>query len=118
MASQTMSPVVFHHIRLYGKAVLRRLLDGRHVPDTGKRHIQRAGYRRCRKRQHVHPAAEFLYMFFMIHPEALLLVNYQEPQIFERHVLLKQPVSAYDQVHGPALKVAEDLVRLGGRFKP
>ena len=91
--------VVLQHIGLHGVAVLRRLLDDAHVPDARHGHVQRAGNGRGRERQHVHAVAQLLDLLLVGHAEALLLVDDQQAQILELHVLLQQPVGADDNVH-------------------
>ena len=92
------SPVVLHDEGLHGQAVLRRLVYRRHVADAGKRHVERARYRRCRQRENVHAAAHFLYVLLVPDAEALLLINDEKPESFEFDILLQKPVSADDKV--------------------
>ena len=47
---------VFQHEGLHGVAVVGRFLDGRHIPQAGQRHVQRARDGRGRERQHVDAA--------------------------------------------------------------
>ena len=109
-------PVVLQHIGLHRLAVRRRLLDGGHVPEAGQGHVQRPGDGRRREGQHVHLTAQLLQALLMGDTEALLLVDDEEPQVLERHVLLQQLVGADEKVH-PALlcQLQDALLVLGGR---
>ena len=104
--------VVLEHVRLHGVPVVRRLLDDRHVADAGERHVQRAGDRRRRKRQHVGRLADLLEALLLLDAEALLLVDDDEAEVLELHVLGDKPVRADDQVDAAALQLAQDLVLL------
>ena len=103
---------VLQHEGLHRIAVVRRLLDGRHVAKPRQRHIERPGNRRRRKRQHVHAARNFLQPLLVAHAEALLLVHNQKPQILEMHVLLQQLVRADDQVNLARRQLLQRLFHL------
>ena len=50
----------------------------------------------------------------LVHPEAVLLVDYGKPQVFEHDLVLKQGVGAYDKAYVPVCKAFEDFpARLG-----
>ena len=68
-------PIVLHDEGLHRQSVLRRLIDGRHVTDAGKRHVERSGYRRCRERQNIDTSRHFLNVLLVAHAEALLLID-------------------------------------------
>ena len=70
--------------------VVRRRLDGAHVPRAGEREVERARNRRGAEREHVHQRAQLLELFLVQHAEPLLLVNHHQPQILERDVVLQQ----------------------------
>ena len=80
--------LVFQHEGLHRHPVHRRFLQHRHIPDAGKRHIQRAGNGGGGQGQHVHVLGKLLELFLVGHAEALLLVHDQQAQILELHVLL------------------------------
>ena len=80
------------------EAIARRRLDDRHVADAGERHVQRARNRRRRHRQHVDPLAQLLDALLVRDAEPLLLVDDEQPEIAELHVLRQQPVRADDDV--------------------
>ena len=99
--------VIFQHIGLNGLTLKGRLLDGAHVPDAGKRHVERAGNRRGAQRQHIH-ADEILFEFFLVaHAEPLLLVNDDKPQIAELYIIREQPVGSDHNIHGAVLQPAQ-----------
>ena len=103
------APVVLHDEGLHGEPILRRLVDGRHIADARQRHIQRARYRRCRERQHVHAAAELLYVLLVADAEALLLVDDEQAEIFELNILLQKPVGADDKIAPAGFKILQRL---------
>ena len=109
------APVVLHYYGLHGHPVLRRLLYSGHVPYAGEGHVQRPRYGRGGEREHVHLTAHLLDMFLVRHAEALLLVHDEQPEVFELHVLLQQPVCAYHKVAAAALQIFQRLADLRGR---
>ena len=109
------APVVLHHEGLHRQAVHGRLLDGGHIAYSAKRHVQRAGYRRCREREHIYLTAHLLDMFLVGNSEALLLVHYQQPQALEFHALLQQRVRADNEIALAALEIGERLLSLRAR---
>ena len=92
------APVVLHDEGLHGQTVLGRLLDRGHIADAGHGHVQRAGDRRGRERQHVDAARELLDVLLVRHAEALLLVDDEQSEILEFYILTEQPVRADDEV--------------------
>ena len=106
--------VIFQHIGFDGLALKGRLLDRTHIPYAGKRHIQCARNGRGRQRQHVHADEVFFQLFLVLYAETLLLVNDDQPQILELHVIRKQPVGAHHNVHGAVLQAAQRFFLLLG----
>ena len=92
------APVVLEHVGLHALAVARRHFDGGHVPDAGQRHIERTRDRRRRQGQRVHLARELLQLFLVRHAEALLLVDDEQTQVLEPHVLLQQAVRTDEKI--------------------
>ena len=90
--------VELHDVGLDRQAVLRRRLDDRHVADADQRHVQRARNRRRRHRQHVDLLAHLLDALLVRDAEALLLVDDQQAEVLELHVLRQQAVRADDDV--------------------
>ena len=84
------APVMLEHICLHRLAVDGRDLDGRHVADARKRHVERSGDGRCRERQRVDLTGELLELFLVRYAEALLLVDDEKAQVLEVQVLLQQ----------------------------
>ena len=87
--------------------VLRRRLDDRHVADPGDRHVQRARDRRRRQREHVEVGAQPLQALLLHDPEALLLVDHQQPQALEADIPGEQAVGADRDVHGAGLEARQ-----------
>ena len=88
------APVMLEHICLHRLAVNGRDLDGRHVANARKRHVERAGDGRCRERQRVDLARELLELFLVRYAEALLLVDDEKAKVLEVQTLLQQRVRA------------------------
>ncbi len=107
-------PVVLHDIGLDRQPILGRLLNGGHVLYPRKGHVKGAGYRGGRQGKHIHLTAHLLDMLLMGHAKALFLVHNKKSQILEKHVLLQEPVGAYNYIHQTAFQVPERLPYLGG----
>ncbi len=75
-----------------------RVEDG-HVAHLHEGHVQgpRDGGRG--ERQAVHGGLDLLQPLLVLHPEALLLVHHEQPEVPELHVLLDEPVRADGDVH-------------------
>ena len=65
------------------QAFLGRRIDGRDVAHAGQRHVQRARDGRGGQGQHIHLGAHLLERLLVRHPEALLLIDDQQSQVFE-----------------------------------
>ena len=102
--------VVFQHIGLDGLALEGGLLDHRHIPDAGQRHVQRAGDRGGREGQHIHPHEVFLELFLVFDPEALFLVDDEQAQVLELHIVGQQPMGPHHDVHGAVPQPAQRLL--------
>ena len=74
--------------------------DDREVAQAGHRHVERARDRGRRQGQQVYVGAQCFQCFLLAHAEALFLVDDDQAQVFEAHVLLQQPVGANDDVEG------------------
>ena len=68
---------------LDGEPVGRRRRDDRQIAQPAERHVQRARDRRRRQRQHVDLGAQALQPLLVLHAEAVLLVDDDEPEAFE-----------------------------------
>ena len=100
------------------QAVARRRLDHRHVADADQRHVERARNRRRAHRQHVDLAAHLLDALLVGDAEALLLVDDQQPEIVEDHVLRQQAVRPDDDVQLAFRQVGQRDLLLGLRAEP
>ena len=85
--------------RLDRQPILRRRLDDAQVPDPRERQVERPRDRRGRQGQDVDLALELLQALLGGDPEALLLVDDDQPEILEPDVPGQQPVGADHQVH-------------------
>ena len=105
---------VFQHKGLHRVAVVGWFLDGGHIPQARQGHVQRPGDGGGRQGQHVHALRQLLELLLVGHAEALLLVDDEQPQVLEHHVLLQQLVGADDQVQRPGPQVCQSFAGLGG----
>ena len=96
-------------------AVVRRLLNGRHVADAGQRHVERARDGGRGQGEHIDLAAHFLERFLVGDAEALFLVDNEQAKVVEGNLFVKQLVCADNQVDHTGLQLLEDffLLRAG-----
>ncbi len=80
------------------QTVHRRGVDDREVADPHHRHVEGARDRGGGQGHDIHHGPERLEALLVLDPEALLLVDDQQPQILEGHILLQQAVGADDDV--------------------
>ncbi len=111
MASPTAALVVLAHVGQDGLALGRRRVEQGQVADAGEAHLQGAGDRRGRQREHVDVGPELLDGLLVRHPEALLLVDHQQAEVLEGDVARQQAVGADDHVH---LTTGQPLGHLAG----
>ena len=109
---------MLQHIGLYRLAVLGRFLDGAHVTDAAEGHVQRAGNGSSRQRQRIHLLCPLPQLLFMGHAEALLLIDHQQAQILECHVLAQQLMGADQQIHPARLHPLQHILDLLGGTEP
>ena len=101
------------HEGLDRQAPLRRGGDHGQVAQAFERHAERARDRRRGERQHVDLGAHRLDRLLVAHAEAVLLVDDQQAQALELHVLAEQLVRADDDVDravGEAFERGLDLL--------
>ena len=99
-------------------AIGRRGLQQRQVADADERHLQRARDRRGGEREDVDVRLHLLHRLLVLHAEALLLVDDQQAEILELHVVREQPVRADDAVDLAGLDALDHLLGLAGREEP
>ena len=113
LAQDRLLQIVFLEInraRLDGMAVRRRRLDDAEIAHLGERHVKRARDRRRRQREDVDLGPHRFDPFLLLHAETLLLVDDQQPQVAELHVLGNEPVRADDEMNLSAEKIAQRLL--------
>ena len=98
-------------VGLNRQAILRRRLDDRHVADADERHVQRPRNRRRRHRQHVDALAHLLDALLVRDAEPLLLVDDEQAEILEQHVLREQAMRADDDVDLAGGDAVENVLR-------
>jgi hypothetical protein len=106
--------VELRHVGPDREPVDRRRLDDGEIANARERHVERARDRRRRERQHVDRGAEGADALLVLHAEAMLLVDDEEPQIAELHVLLDHPMRTDDDVDPSARAAGDRLLDLGG----
>ena len=110
--------IELHHVGLDGQPILRRRFDDRHVANADERHVQRARNRRRAHGEHVHLPAQLLDLLLVRHAEALFLVDDEQAQVAELHVLRQQPVGSDDDVQLSRGEVGERFLLLLLRAEP
>ena len=93
-------------------AVRRRCLEEREVADADERHLQRARDRRGGEGEDVDVRLHLLHRLFVLHTEALFLVDDQQAQVLELHVVGKEAMGADDAVDLAGLHALDDLFGL------
>ncbi|MDZ7732045.1 MAG: hypothetical protein U5R31_02115 [Acidimicrobiia bacterium] len=81
-----------------GLALGGRRVEQRQVADAGEAHLQGARDGCGRERQRVDVGAELFDGLLVGHPEALLLVDDEQPELVEPDVIREQAVGADDDV--------------------
>ncbi len=99
--------VVVAHVGLHRPPALRRRLDDRDVAQARERHLERPRDRRGRQREHVDLQAQLAHQLLLLHAEALLLVDDEQPELLGPHVAREQPVRADEDVDLALLEVGE-----------
>ena len=102
----------------HGPAVLRRGVDQAQLPEAGQGQLQGPGDGRGGEGQDVHGAPPFLQPLLLPHPETLLFVDDDQPQVPEDHVFGQQPVGADEDVHFALGQVRQDAFLLRRRLEP
>ncbi len=100
------------HEGLDRQALLGRRVDGAQVAHAGQAHVQGARDRRGGERQHVHLGAQLLDALLVRHAEALLLVDDQQAQVLERHILAQQAMRADHQVDAAVRQARQNAILL------
>ncbi len=96
------------HDGVDGQPVLGRRLDQADVPQPGERHVERPGDGRGGEGQDVDRRLHLLDLLLVLDPEALLLVDDEQAQVAEGHVLGEKPVRADDDVDRALPQVRDD----------
>ncbi len=87
------------HVHLHRAPLVGRREDERHIAHARQRHLHGARNGRGRQREHVDGLAQVLQLLFVLHAEALLLVDDDKPQIVRIHIAREQPVGAHEHLH-------------------
>ena len=105
------------YFRIDRLPVRRRRGDERQIPGAQQRELKRSGDGRCGKGKRVHFGAQFPQALLDGDPEALLLVDNEQPQVFEPDILRGQPMRTHYNVHAPFRDAPDNLFLLGGGAK-
>ena len=107
--------IVFHHISLDRHTVLWSLLQHAHIPDPDQAHMQGSRDRSGSQCQDVDIFSQFFDLLLMRYSEPLLLVNDQQPQVLEAHVLSRgQAVGADHDIRQTLFQILHCLFLLIG----
>ena len=93
-----------------GQPVDGRRADQAKLAHTGQRHLQRARDGRGRKRQHMHLGTQLFEPLFMGHAKLLFLINHDQAQIGEAHILGQHRMGADDDID---LAARQTFARIG-----
>ena len=102
------------HERAHREAIDRRGRDDAHLAHAGQRQLQGARDRRRGQRQHMHIGLELLQLFLLRDAEMLLLVDDDEAEMGEPHILREQRVGADDDLDFALGEIGLDLLRFLG----
>src|SRR5207247_2552100 len=105
-------PVRARDVGTDGEAVDGRRLDDGEIADPRERHVERARDGRGGEGEDVDGRAEAPDALLRLHPEAVLLVDDEEPEAPEHDVLLEQAVRADHDVEPPGGEAGERLLVL------
>jgi hypothetical protein len=103
---------------LDGHAPRRRRRDDGQVADARHRHVEGPRNRRGGQRQQVHLGPQLLEPLLLLHAEALLFVDDDQPQLPESHVSLDQAVGADDDVDAALLEPLEHGIHFAAGAEP
>ena len=105
--------IVFAHKRLNRDSFSGRLLENTHIADSDQTHMHRPWNRGSGEGKHVYRLFHLLDFFFVRHAETLFLVDNQQSQVLERHILGQDAVGADHNVHQPLFQIRQGLFLLG-----
>ena len=77
--------------------------------------MQRAGNGRCRKRERIDTHTQLAQFLLCGHSKLLLLVDNQQAQIFEFHILAQDFVGAHEYIYTARFEVGQNLFSILGR---
>jgi len=109
--------VVGAHVGLDGPAVLGRSFDGAEIPDARKGHVESPGDGSGREGQHVHGNPKLFQPLLVFDSEPVFLVDDDQAQVPEYHVLLEKSVGPDDDVHRSPGQSLEDPLLPGRCFE-
>jgi hypothetical protein len=101
------------HLRAHGDAVGRRRLDGREVAEAREGQLERARDRGRSERQDVHGLLDLFDALLVGDPEAVLLVDDEQAQVGELHVLAQQCRETGERLDGHGEPLETLTERLG-----
>ncbi len=102
-------PIIEHaNVRDHREAVFRRRLDHADVAHPGQPHVERARDRRGGQREDVHLRAQLLEVFLVLDAEALFLVDDDQAEVLELHIILNDAVRADENVDLTLFQLLQD----------
>src|SRR3954468_15376023 len=107
--------VVLADVGLHRSPALGRGLDDADVAHAGERHLQRARDRRRAHRDDVDLELELAQELLLLDPEALLLVDDDQPDVLAAQVAAEDAVGADEDVDAAVVELRDRLALLLGR---
>ena len=98
----------------HGEAIDRRRGDDRQFAHPRQRQLQGARDRRGGQGQHMDGGAQFLELFLVADAEMLLLVDDDQPEILEGHLLAEHGMGADDDIHRTIRRARARCAHVGG----
>jgi hypothetical protein len=109
--------VVGRHVRYHASPVQRRRPQRAYVAQAEQRHVQSPRDWRCRHGENINVYAESLEPFLVLDSESLLLVDYQQPEIFEPNVAAEETMRSDQDVDPSRPGPGDYVLRLFGRLE-
>src|SRR3954467_1039505 len=110
--------VVLADVGLHRPATLGRGLDDADVAHAGERHLQRARERRGAHRDDGDLELELAQELLLLDPEALLLVDDDQPDVLAAQIAAEDAVGADEDVDRARVELRDRLALLLGRAEP
>ncbi len=91
--------------------------DQAHLPHAGKRHVEGAGDGCGTEGEDIHLGFHCLDFLLLVHTKALLLIDNEQSQLAEAHLLAQELMGADNDINFPCGQFLDDLLALLSRAK-